>query len=45
MLLFCVTSAPEKYQQIVTDVLRGYKGVTNIADDLITHRNGVEEHY
>ena len=36
--------APEKYQQIVTDVLRGCEGVANIADDLVIHGNGVEEH-
>ena len=39
-----VTSAPEKYQQIIGDVVRGYAGVANIADDLIVHGCGVEEH-
>ena len=43
-LMFGVTSAPEKYQQIVRDVLRGCSGVANIADDLIIHGKGVEEH-
>ena len=43
-LMFGVMSAPEKYQQIVRDVLRGCEGVANIADDLIIHGNGVEEH-
>ena len=42
-LMFGVTSAPEKYQQIVRDVLRGCSGVANIADDLIIHGKGVEE--
>ena len=42
--MFGVTSAPEKYQQIVRDVLRGCPGVANIADDLIIHGKRVEEH-
>ena len=43
-LMFGVTSAPEKYQQIIRDVLCGCEGVINIADDLIIHGNGVEQH-
>ena len=43
-LMFGVTSAPERYQQIIRDVLRGCEGVANIADDLLIHGNGVEEH-
>ena len=43
-LMFGVTSAPEKYQQIIRDVLRGCAGVANIADDLIVHGCGMEEH-
>ena len=43
-LMFGVTSAPEKCQQIIRDVLRGCEGVTNIADDLVVHGNGVEQH-
>ena len=39
-----VTSAPEKYQQVIRDVLRGCEGVANIADDLVVHGKGVEEH-
>ena len=42
--MFGVTSAPEKYQQIVRDALRGCPGVANIADNLIIHGKGVEEH-
>ena len=42
--MFGVTSAPEKCQQIIRDVLRGCGAVANIADDLIIHENGVEEH-
>ena len=43
-LMFCVTSAPQKYQQVIRDVLRGCQGVANIADDLFVHGKGVEEH-
>ena len=43
-LLFGITSAPEKYQKIIKDVLQGCPGVANIADDLIIHRKGLEEH-
>ena len=42
--MFGVTSAPEKYQQIIRDVLRGCEGVINIVDDLVVHGNGVEQH-
>ena len=43
-LMFGITSAPEKYQKIVADVLQGCKGVANLADDLIVHGCGIEEH-
>ena len=43
-LMFGVTSAPEKYQQIIGDVVRGCAGVANIADDLIVYGCGVEKH-
>ena len=43
-LMFGVTSAPEKYQQIIWDVLRGCGEVINIADDLVIYGNGVEQH-
>ena len=43
-LMFGITSAPEKYQQIIGDVLRTCKGVANIADDLIVHGRNLEEH-
>lgn len=35
--MFGVTAAPEKYQQIVGDMLSSCAGVANIADDLIVH--------
>ena len=40
-LMFDVTSAPEKYQQIVRDVLRGCPLVVNSVDDLVFHGKGV----
>ena len=43
-LMFGVTSAAEKYQQIIRDVLRVCEGAANIADDLFVHGKGVEEH-
>ena len=43
-LMFGVTLATEKYQQIIQDVLRGCEDVANIADDLIIHRPGEEQH-
>ena len=43
-LMFGVTSAPEKYQKIVADVLHGCEGVANLADDLIVHGCGIKEH-
>ncbi len=42
--MFGTRFAPEKYQQIIRDVLRGCEGVANIADDIIIHGRDVEEH-
>ena len=41
--MFGVTSAHEKYQKIVADVLHGCEGVANLADDLIVHGCGIKE--
>ena len=43
-LMFGITSAPEKYQKIVSDVLAGCSGVANIADDLIIYGTDLIEH-
>lgn len=43
-LMFGITSAPEKYQQIIKDVLRSCSGIANIADDVIVHGKTLEEH-
>ena len=32
------------YQQIIRDVLCGCEGVINIADDLVIHGKGIEQH-
>ena len=42
--MFGVTSAPEKYQKIVADVLHGCEGVANLADDLIVHGCRIKQH-
>ena len=43
-LSFGVNSAPEKYQQIIRQVVSDIDGVQNIADDLIVHGKSIEEH-
>ena len=43
-LMFGITSAPEKYQKIISDVIQGCNGVANIADDLIVYRCDLQEH-
>ena len=44
-LNFGVNSAPEKYQQIVRQVVSDISGVQNIADDLIVHGKNMEEEH
>ena len=41
---FGVNSAPEKYQQIIRQVVSDIDGVQNIAGDLIVHGKSIEEH-
>ena len=43
-LSFGVNSAPEKYQQLVRQVVSNINGFQNIADDLIVHGKNNEEH-
>ena len=43
-LMFGISSAPEKYQKIISDVIQGCSGAANIADDLIVHGADLEEH-
>ena len=42
--MFSISSAPEKYQRIISDVIRGCKGVANIADDVTVHGKDAGEH-
>ena len=41
-LMFGITSAPEKYQKIISDVIQGCDGVVNIADDLIVYGSDLD---
>ena len=43
-LSFGVNSAPEKYQQIIRQVVLDIEGVLNIADVLVVHGKSIEEH-
>ena len=43
-LSFGVNSAPEKYQQIIRQVVSDIEGVQNIADDLIVQGKSIKEH-
>ena len=39
-----MNSAPEKYQQIIRQVVSDIEGALNIADDLVVHGKSIEEH-
>ncbi|KAK3740907.1 hypothetical protein QZH41_000160 [Actinostola sp. cb2023] len=43
-LMFGVTSAPEIYQKVISDVLQGCEGAANMADDIIVYGAGMEDH-
>ena len=43
-LMFGISSAPEKYQQVVQQVLQGIDGCHNISDDIIVHGETHDEH-
>lgn len=43
-LSFGISSAPEKYQHIISQVLQDCEGVANIADDIIVHGSNQQEH-
>jgi hypothetical protein len=42
--MFGISSAPEKYQKIIQDVLRSCQGVLNMADDIVVHGTSMDEH-
>ena len=43
-LMFGVSCAPEMYQRVIQQVLKGCDGVRNIHDDIIVHGQTTEEH-
>ena len=42
--MFGISSAPEKYQQVVQQVLQDCKGTANISDDVIVYGPNQMEH-
>ena len=42
--MFGISSTPQKYQKVISDVIPGCRGVANITDDLIVHGVNLEEH-
>ena len=42
--MFEISSAPEKYQQVIQQTLQGTKGVHNISDDIIVHDATRDQH-
>ena len=42
--MFRMTSAQEKYQKVISDVLVGCSGVANIANDLIDYGTDLAKH-
>ncbi|XP_060078268.1 uncharacterized protein K02A2.6-like [Ylistrum balloti] len=43
-LMFGINSAPEKYQQVISQVFHDCEGVQNISDDIVVHAETKEEH-
>ena len=43
-LIFGISSAPEKYQQVIQQTLQDIEGVQNISDDIIVHGATQEQH-
>lgn len=42
--MFGITSAPEKHQQVIQQVLQDCSGTANISDDIIVYGRDIEEH-
>ena len=42
--MFGISSAPEKYQQVIQQTLQGIEGVHNISDDIIAHGATHDQH-
>ena len=43
-LMFGLSSGREKYQNVISDALKNYVGVANIADNIIVYGKGQKEH-
>ena len=43
-LMLGMSSAPEKYQQVIQQTLKGIEGVHNISDDIIVHGATHDQH-
>lgn len=43
-LMFGISSAPEKYQQVISQVFHDCEGVQNISDDIVIHGRDKAEH-
>lgn len=43
-LMFGICSAPEKYQQVISQVFHDFEGIQNISDDIVVHGRNKEEH-
>ena len=43
-LMFGLSSAPEKYQKVISDVLKSCDGIANIAEDIIVFGTIAFEH-
>ncbi|XP_060076193.1 uncharacterized protein K02A2.6-like [Ylistrum balloti] len=43
-LMFGISSAPEKYQQIISQTFHDCEGVQNISDDIVVHGRDKHEH-
>ena len=41
--MFCISSAPEEYQQIISQVFHDYEGVQNISNDIVVYGRNEEE--
>jgi hypothetical protein len=43
-LMFGISSAPEKYQQVISQIFHDCEGVQNISDDIVIHGCNEQEH-
>jgi hypothetical protein len=43
--MFGISSAPEKYQQVISQVSYDCEGVHSISDDIVIHRRSERKHH